>query len=479
MRVRAPVVRIFDRGDQTTVIAKDGVVRRFEGDSAALLRAVLELHARPIGRDELFAGLRERAGSEVPAEPVDQLVALLEAAGVLIAPPRIAPPPALTRRVVLAVTGAIAAVDTPALVRGLHAAGCRVRAVLSRAARRFVTPEALSAITHEKTTAGLWDRDATTPVPHVSLAEWAELVLVAPATAACLARLAAGDARDVVSALVLATRAPVVVVPSMNDAMITSVPVRRNLETLRADGRIVVHPAWGVEVAHDPEARRPALGPAPPAAVILEVVRAVMAEAPPTLPRDPAEWDRLYAAPEALPWWTETLDDDLGAALTDAAAAGAKRLVDLGAGAGALALEAARRGFEVVATDVSAAALALGRRRAGELPIAWVLDDVTHTRLWGSFDVACDRGLFHCLGRSAWPAYAEAIARLVIPGGRLVLKVHTPEEAPARGTNAPADAELRALFAGTFEVKSATPSTLPGPGPAARAFLYVLERRVV
>jgi SAM-dependent methyltransferase len=259
--------------------------------------------------------------------------------------------------------------------------------------------------------------------------------------------------------------------------MWSSAPVRRNLDTLRADGRIVVHPAWGVEVAHRPEDRRPAVGPAPPPAAILEVIRTILAERPPALPRDPGEWDRLYASPEALPWWTETLDEDLAAVLAEAASTGAKRLLDLGAGAGTLAVEAARRGFEVVATDISAVALASGRRRAGELPIAWVLDDVTRTRLWGSFDVACDRGLLHCLDRAAWPAYAQAVARLIVPGGRLVLKVHAPDDAASLGTRPPTEDELAQLFAAAFVLSPAAPSRFPGPGQAPRALLYVLERR--
>jgi hypothetical protein len=379
--------------------------------------------------------------------------------------------------VLLGATGAVAAVDTPILVRTLHAAGCRVRIALTRSARRFVSTEALSAITHEKTYRGLWDRDAEVPVPHVGLAEWAELVLIAPASAASLARMASGDARDLVSALVLATRAPVVIAPSMNDAMWSSPGVRRNLEVLRSDGRYLIHPAFGVEVAHEPARRRPLVGPAPPAGAIVEVVRSILAELVPALPQGADGWDPLYRSREPLPWTTDRLDDDFAAALDDASTAGARRLVDLGAGTGSLALEAARRGFQVVATDVSPTALDLGRRRAADLSVAWVIDDVTRSTLWGTFDVACDRGLLHCLGRAAWPAYASTVARLVAPGGRLLLKVHERTQAVACGTVPPDPHEVGELFSPAFAIRAQAASSLPGPGAhAPSAVMYVLER---
>src|SRR4051812_46458500 len=104
-RIRAGVVRIIDRGDSTTVIGPK-LARTFAGDSAGLLRAVLEIHGRPVTREQLFGELAERSGGVVPAQPVDDLLAMLVAEGVLVAPraPAIAAP-AMPRRVVLAITG--------------------------------------------------------------------------------------------------------------------------------------------------------------------------------------------------------------------------------------------------------------------------------------------------------------------------------------------------------------------------------------
>src|SRR5262244_1289356 len=127
VRVRAPVVTIVDHGASTTVLGPE-LVRRFDGDSAALLRAVLEIHARPVGRRELLAELARRAGTTpeaLPAPPIDELIALLVGDGVLVEA-RPVPVTAVggARRVLLGISGAVAAVDAPELVRGLQRAGC-------------------------------------------------------------------------------------------------------------------------------------------------------------------------------------------------------------------------------------------------------------------------------------------------------------------------------------------------------------------
>src|SRR5262249_8596688 len=152
-RTRAPVVRIVDHGASTTVIGRDAV-RRFDGDSAALLRAVLEIHARPVTRTQLFAELARRAGTapaELPAQPIDELIALLEGDGVVVvaqAPSPLSPAIAAgLRRVVLGISGAVAAVDAPAVLRGLQGTGCDVRVALTRNAARLVSRSALEALT--------------------------------------------------------------------------------------------------------------------------------------------------------------------------------------------------------------------------------------------------------------------------------------------------------------------------------------------
>ena len=417
--VRAPIVRIVDRGDTTTVIAP-AATRRFDGDTAELVRVVLELHARPLARAELLVALAERAGGPVPEAPIDQLLALLVEDGVLVAPRPIVRP-LVRRRVVVAVSGAVAAIDAPQLVRGLQGLGCEVRVALSRNARKFVAVAALEALVHHAVWSGMWQRDARAPVPHVNLAEWAELVVVYPASATMLARIANGDASDLVAALVMATQAPVVIAPSMNEAMYASPAVQANLATLRAHGRWVVHPAAGVEVAHRPDARALQLGPAPPAPVVVDIARHVLAQLPAWLPADAAAWERLWASAPAgsLPWRADAPPPELDALLRDGTG---HTLIDLGCGDGTVAIAAARAGFAVTAVDVAASALGRARERAGDLPIVFVLDDATAPRLAMTFDVGVDCGLLHVLPRERWPAYAAAVTRLVRE--RLLLVAH-------------------------------------------------------
>jgi SAM-dependent methyltransferase/3-polyprenyl-4-hydroxybenzoate decarboxylase len=468
LRQRAAVVRIFDHGDAITILGR--VSRRFEGDSAGLLRAVLELHEQPINRDELMHQLAARSGGVVPEGPVDELCTLLETEGILVVPrPEAARP--LTRRVVLAISGAIAAVDAPSLVRGLHALGCEVKVAITRSARQFIAPRALAALTHHPVMSSLWQGPPDAPAPHIELAEWAEVVVVCPASATTLARLAQGSAEELVSALVLASRAPVIVVPSMNDGMLASPAVQANLAALRAHGRSIVHAARGLEVAHVPGLRRSMLGPAPPAAVILEVIRHVLGELtpPPSLPTEAEGWARLWerTPPTQLPWNLAEADLPL---LTALGQGQGKTCLDLGCGNGTVAIAAAGAGYQVTASDVAPAALALAHRRAGHLPVLFVLDDVTHSALRGPFDVIVDRGVLHGLPTGAWPAWAGTVSQLIAPGGRLLVVAHTARG--ARGTTPLDVAKLTALLPG-FALVASEPIMLSG----SDARLYTLAAR--
>jgi 3-polyprenyl-4-hydroxybenzoate decarboxylase len=471
-RVRAGVVRIVDREDTILVIGPR-LARQFAGDSAELLRAVLEIHVRPVTRSELFVALTARVGRAFPSGPVDDLVAVLVEDGVLVPPRPAAAPAFLTaRRVVVGITGAIAAVDAPSLIRGLHALGCDVRVALSGTAPRFVAVEALEALTHHAVWTSLWQRDARTPVPHIALAEWAELVVVAPTSATSLARIATGDCSDLVPAVVCATRAPVVLVPSMNDAMYRSPAVQANLETVRTHGRWLVHPALGLEMAERPDERQPQLGGAPPASAVVDIVRHLLGELAPTrrLPTDAAAWESLWSTtPVAhLAWHADDVEPALAEAL-DARHGPGKTLLDLGTGTGTVAIAAARRGFRVTATDIAPTALGRARDRVGELPIAFALDDVTRTRLHGAFDVVVDCGLLHCLPPDRWPAYATAVTGLVAPGGALLVVAHTA--GGAASTHPISVDELATLLPG-FAVVRSTPTTLARTAAA----LHELER---
>ena len=147
------------------------------------------------------------------------------------------------RRIVLGITGGIAAYKSAHLARLLVQAGAQVRTVMTESARRFLGPATLSALTGTPSATSFWDEPS--PAPHLDLARWADAVCIAPATAATMARLAHGLSEDLLSAVVLATRAPVVIAPAMHSEMWSHPATRRNLASLLADGVKVVGPATG------------------------------------------------------------------------------------------------------------------------------------------------------------------------------------------------------------------------------------------
>jgi phosphopantothenoylcysteine decarboxylase/phosphopantothenate--cysteine ligase len=148
-------------------------------------------------------------------------------------------------RVLLAVAGGIAAYKTPELVRALRASGHEVRCVLTSAAAHFVSPLALQALSGHAVRARLFDPAEEGEIDHIALADWADLVVVAPATADLLARMAHGRADDLVAAVLLATRAPLVVAPAMNVNMWRHPATQENVETLRRRGVTFVGPEAG------------------------------------------------------------------------------------------------------------------------------------------------------------------------------------------------------------------------------------------
>jgi phosphopantothenoylcysteine decarboxylase/phosphopantothenate--cysteine ligase len=149
------------------------------------------------------------------------------------------------RRILVAVTGGIAAYKIPELVRILGRAGHEARCTMTREAREFVTPLVLQTLTGFAVRAELFDPAEEGEIDHISLADWAELMIVAPATAHTLARLAHGLADDLVSAVALATRAPLLVAPAMNVNMWQHPATRANLATLRERGVRIVGPEEG------------------------------------------------------------------------------------------------------------------------------------------------------------------------------------------------------------------------------------------
>lgn len=147
-------------------------------------------------------------------------------------------------RVALLVGGGIAAYKVADLASSLVQAGCPVRVALTPAATRFVGAATFHGITGERPVVDLWSATGE-PEPHVQLGDWAQVILVAPATANLLARVAAGRADDAVTATLLAARCPVVMAPAMNDAMWAQPPVQENLASLRERSIHVVDPEAG------------------------------------------------------------------------------------------------------------------------------------------------------------------------------------------------------------------------------------------
>ncbi len=158
-----------------------------------------------------------------------------------------------TRRVLLIIGGGIAAYKSLDLIRRLKEHGLAVRCILTRAAQEFVTPLAAGALSAERVFTDLFDPTTEFDVGHIRLAREADLIVVAPATADLLAKMAGGHADDLASTVLLATDRPVLVAPAMNPRMWEHPATRRNLARLAGDGVAVVGPNAG-EMAEAGEA---------------------------------------------------------------------------------------------------------------------------------------------------------------------------------------------------------------------------------
>jgi phosphopantothenoylcysteine decarboxylase/phosphopantothenate--cysteine ligase len=151
------------------------------------------------------------------------------------------------RRVLLGVTGGIAAYKAAELVRLLRAQDAEVQVVMTAGAAQFVTALTFQALSGRPVRTELWDEAAEAAMGHIELARWAELVLVVPATADFLARLAQGRADDLLSTLCLATTAPVWVAPAMNHRMWSHPATQANVHTLAGRGVRLLGPASGAQ----------------------------------------------------------------------------------------------------------------------------------------------------------------------------------------------------------------------------------------
>lgn len=150
-----------------------------------------------------------------------------------------------SRKILLGVTGGIAAYKAPEIVRQLTARGAEVRVVMTRTADEFVAVKTLAVLSRHPVYTDLFDRDREFPVLHVGLAEWAEAILVAPATAHFLGRVAGGLADDLLTTVMLSATAPAFLAPSMEENMLASGAVEANLQLLAARGYHLLEPVTG------------------------------------------------------------------------------------------------------------------------------------------------------------------------------------------------------------------------------------------
>jgi phosphopantothenoylcysteine decarboxylase/phosphopantothenate--cysteine ligase len=233
--------------------AQGGTLVREDGSSRERVAGLIE---SLIDRGFVLRWDEEPGAAEPPARPVERRPC---------------------RHLVLGITGAVQAIFAPQVVDRLARGFAeRLDVVLTRSAGRLVRPRAL-ALAGARVWCSPWDSTANGGVPHVELAAGAELVLVLPASAAAIARLAHGACSDLLSLVVTATRAPVVVVPSMNDAMWHHPAVQRNVRLLRADGAYVVEPGPGFSAASRRSAAVGGAGLGPDAVNLIGTLESVLA----------------------------------------------------------------------------------------------------------------------------------------------------------------------------------------------------------
>ena len=206
-------------------------VRQIDETLKQQLRLRAARHGRSV-EDEIRNILREAAGdTETPPAPSTTRGAV--------------EPAAAARRVLLIIGGGIAAYKSLDLIRRLKERGIAVRCILTKAAEEFITPLSAGAITGERVFSDLFDPAHEFDVGHIRLAREADLIVVAPATADLMAKMANGLANDLATAVLLATKAKIVLAPAMNPAMWSNRATQRNLAQLAADGVIMIGPNSG------------------------------------------------------------------------------------------------------------------------------------------------------------------------------------------------------------------------------------------
>ncbi|MHC6526012.1 bifunctional phosphopantothenoylcysteine decarboxylase/phosphopantothenate--cysteine ligase CoaBC [Vibrio sp. V39_P1S14PM300] len=155
------------------------------------------------------------------------------------------------KKILLGISGGIAAYKCAELTRRLIERGAQVQVVMTKAAKEFITPLTMQAVSGRPVSDSLLDPAAEASMGHIELAKWADLVLLAPATADLIARIAAGMGNDLLTTLVLATDAPIAVSPAMNQQMYRNQATQANLATLSERGMLIWGPAAGEQACGD------------------------------------------------------------------------------------------------------------------------------------------------------------------------------------------------------------------------------------
>lgn len=155
------------------------------------------------------------------------------------------------KNIILGVTGGIAAYKSADLTRRLHDAGAQIRVVMTENAKQFITPLTMQAVSGNPVHDDLFDLKAEAAMGHIELARWADLVLIAPATADCMARLAHGNADDLLTTLCLATKAPIAIAPAMNQGMWVDPFTQENYQALMRKKIHILEPAVGLQACGD------------------------------------------------------------------------------------------------------------------------------------------------------------------------------------------------------------------------------------
>ena len=158
--------------------------------------------------------------------------------------------------IVLGITGGIAAYKAPDLVRRLRERGAEVQIVMTNSAEEFVTSTALQAVSGRPIRSNLWDKEAEAAMSHIELARWADVVLIAPATAEVMARIVSGGAPDLLTTVCLATEAPIALAPAMNHVMWSNPATQSNREVLEKRGIHIIGPGIGSQACGEEGAGR-------------------------------------------------------------------------------------------------------------------------------------------------------------------------------------------------------------------------------